>query len=301
MFITASGTSFHAGLLARYLFSKISKVYCEAILASEFSQIIDWVDKDAIVLAISQSGETADVLNAVKEAKEKGAKILSIVNAMNSTLDRESDLTLYINCGPEIGVAATKSFTAQLTLIYLLAFTMADEVIGVNKLRRLNDYVGSILKEEDKVIEIAEKYKSINDFYFIGRSIHYPIALEGALKLKELSYIHAEGMAAGELKHGTLALIDSKTPVVVLNPKDNTYHETLSNALEMKARGAKIIGVSNLNNEVYDDLILLPKVEESLYPIIEVIPMQMLAYHIAINRGADVDRPRNLAKSVTVK
>ncbi|MCP8307642.1 MAG: glutamine--fructose-6-phosphate transaminase (isomerizing) [archaeon] len=301
LFITASGTSFHAGLLARYLFSKISKVYCEAILASEFSQIIDWVDKDAIVLAISQSGETADVLNAVKEAKEKGAKILSIVNAMNSTLDRESDLTLYINCGPEIGVAATKSFTAQLTLIYLLAFTMADEVIGVNKLRRLNDYVESILKEEDKVIEIAEKYKSINDFYFIGRSIHYPIALEGALKLKELSYIHAEGMAAGELKHGTLALIDSKTPVVVLNPQDNTYHETLSNALEMKARGAKIIGVSNLNNEVYDDLILLPKVEESLYPIIEVIPMQMLAYHIAINRGADVDRPRNLAKSVTVK
>ncbi|MGQ9468875.1 MAG: glutamine--fructose-6-phosphate transaminase (isomerizing) [Nitrososphaerales archaeon] len=301
LFITASGTSFHAGLLARYLFSKISKVYCEAILASEFSQIIDWVDEDTVILAISQSGETADVLNAVKEAKERGAKILSIVNVMNSTLDRESNITLYLNCGPEIGVAATKSFTAQLALIYLLAFTMADEFISINKLRRLSDHVESILKEEDKVIEIAEKYKSSNDFYFIGRSIHYPIALEGALKLKELSYIHAEGMAAGELKHGTLALIDNKTPVVVLNPEDNTYHETLSNALEMKARGAKIIGVSNLNNEVYDDFILLPKIDESLYPIIEVIPLQMLAYHIAINRGADVDRPRNLAKSVTVK
>ena len=301
LFITASGTSFHAGLVARYIFSKISKVYCEAILASEFSQIIEWVDKDAVIMAISQSGETADVLNAIKGAKEKGAKILSIVNVMNSTLDRESDLAFYLNCGPEIGVAATKSFTAQLTLIYLLAFAMANDFIGVNKLRKLNDYVEFILKEEDKIIEIAEKYKGSNDFYFIGRLIHYPIALEGALKLKELSYIHAEGMAAGELKHGTLALIDSKTPVVVLNPEDNTYYETLSNALEMKARGAKIIGVSNLINEVYDDFILLPKIEDSLYPIIEVMPLQILAYHIAINRGADVDRPRNLAKSVTVK
>jgi len=301
LFITASGTSFHAGLVARYIFSKISKVYCEAILASEFSQIIEWVDKDAVIMAISQSGETADVLNAIKGAKEKGAKILSIVNVMNSTLDRESDLAFYLNCGPEIGVAATKSFTAQLTLIYLLAFAMANDFIGVNKLRKLNDYVEFILKEEDKIIEIADKYKVSNDFYFIGRSIHYPIALEGALKLKELSYIHAEGMAAGELKHGTLALIDSKTPVVVLNPEDNTYYETLSNALEMKARGAKIIGVSNLINEVYDDFILLPKIEDSLYPIIEVMPLQILAYHIAIDRGADVDRPRNLAKSVTVK
>jgi glucosamine--fructose-6-phosphate aminotransferase (isomerizing) len=301
LFITASGTSFHAGLVARYLFSKISKVYCEAILASEFGQIIDWVDKDAVVLAISQSGETADVLNAIKGAKEKGAKIFSIVNVMNSTLDRESHLAFYLNCGPEIGVAATKSFTAQLALIYLLAFAIADDLIGSNKLRKLNDYVEFILKEEERIIEIAEKYKGSNDFYFIGRSIHYPIALEGALKLKELSYIHAEGMAAGELKHGTLALIDNKTPVVVLNPEDSTYYETLSNALEMKARGAKIIGVSNLNNEVYDDFILLPKIEESLYPIIEVMPLQMLAYHIAVNRGADVDRPRNLAKSVTVK
>ncbi len=301
MFIVASGTSFHAGLLARYLFSKISKVYCEAILASEFGQIVNWVDEDAVVLAISQSGETADVLNAVKEAKERGAKILSIVNVMNSTLDRESNIVFYLNCGPEIGVAATKSFTAQLALNYLLAFTMADDIIGINRLRKLNDYVKSTMKGEDKIIEIARKYESSNDFYFIGRSIHHPIALEGALKLKELSYIHAEGMAAGELKHGTLALIDNKTPVVALNPEDSTYYETLSNALEMKARGAKIIGISNLNNEVYDDFIFLPKIEEFLYPIIEVIPLQMLAYYIAVNRGADVDRPRNLAKSVTVK
>lgn len=301
LFITASGTSFHAGLLARYMFSKISKVYCEAVLASESNQIMDWVDKDTVILAISQSGETADVLDAVRKAKERGAKILSIVNVIGSTLDRESDLVLYLNCGPEIGVAATKSFTAQLALIYLLAFTMANEVISISKLKRLNDYIDFILKQKDKIVEIAEKYKDSNDFYFIGRSVHYPIALEGALKLKELSYIHAEGMAAGELKHGTLALIDDRTPVVVLNPKDQTYHETLSNALEMKARGAKIIGVSDLNNEVYDDLIVLPQIDELFYPIIEVIPLQMLAYYIAINRGADVDKPRNLAKSVTVK
>lgn len=301
VFITAAGTSFHAGLLARYFFSKISKVYCEAILASEFGQIIDWIDEGTVVLAISQSGETADVLHATREAKEKGARILSIVNVMGSTLDRESDFSLYLNCGPEIGVAATKSFTAQLVLIYLLAFTAADKPVYVNKLKILDKCVESILKVEDKVIEIAEKYKDINDFFFIGRSTHYPIALEGALKLKELSYIHAEGMAAGELKHGTLALIDDRTPVVVLNPEDDTYHETLSNTLEMKARGAKIIGISNIDNEVYDDLILFPKVEELFYPIIEVIPLQMLAYHMAIGRGADVDRPRNLAKSVTVK
>lgn len=301
LFITASGTSFHAGLLARHLFSKISKVYCEAVLASEFSQIMDWVDKDTVILAISQSGETADVLHAVREAKKRGAKILSIVNVMSSTLDRESDLTLYLNCGPEIGVAATKSFTAQLALIYLLALTMVDEVVNINKLKKLNDYVKFILEQKNKIMDIAEKYKDSSDFYFIGRSVHHPIALEGALKLKELSYIHAEGMAAGELKHGTLALIDERTPVVVLNPKDQTYHETLSNALEMKARGAKIIGISNLDNEIYDDFILLPQIEELLYPIIEVIPLQMLAYHIAVNRGADVDRPRNLAKSVTVK
>lgn len=301
LFITASGTSFHAGLLAKYLFSKISKVYCEAILASEISQIMDWVGKDTTILAISQSGETADVLDAVRRAKEKGAKILSIVNVMGSTLDRESDLSLYLNCGPEIGVAATKSFTSQLTLIYFLAFTMADEVVSINKLKRFNGYVDFIFKQKDKIVEIAEKYKNSNDFYFVGRSVHYPIALEGALKLKELSYIHAEGMAAGELKHGTLALIDKDTPVVVLNPKDQTYHDTLSNALEIKARGAKIIGISNLDNDVYDDLILLPRIDELFYPIIEVIPLQMLAYYLAINRGADVDKPRNLAKSVTVK
>ncbi|MEM3769436.1 MAG: glutamine--fructose-6-phosphate transaminase (isomerizing) [Nitrososphaerales archaeon] len=301
LFITASGTSFHAGLLAKYLFSKISKVYCEAVLASEFNQIIEWVDKDTIILAISQSGETADVLDAVKKAKEKGAKILSIVNVVGSNLDRESHLTLYLNCGPEIGVAATKSFTSQLALIYFLAFTMINEYIGINKLKRLNECIDLIFKQKDKIVEIAEKYKNSNDFYFIGRSIHYPIALEGALKLKELSYIHAEGMAAGELKHGTLALIDIGTPVVVLNPKDQTYCDTISNALEMKARGAKIIGISNLNNDVYDDLILLPEIDELFYPVIEAIPLQMLAYYLAINRGADVDKPRNLAKSVTVK
>ncbi|NWG09948.1 MAG: glutamine--fructose-6-phosphate transaminase (isomerizing), partial [Nitrososphaerales archaeon] len=301
LFIVAAGSSFHTGLLAKYLFSKVSKVYCETVLASEFDQIVDWVNEDTVILAISQSGETADVLQAIGEAKKKGAKILSIVNVMNSTLDRESDLTLRLNCGPEIGVAATKSFTAQLALIYLLTFSMVDGTEGVGRFRELDAAIEYILKVEGEVTKIAEKYKDSNDFYFIGRSTHYPVALEGALKLKELSYIHAEGMAAGELKHGTLALIDHRTPVVVLNPHDSTYHETLGNALEMRARGAKIIAVSNANNEVYDDLILLPKVDDLFYPIVEVIPLQMLAYHIATGRGADVDRPRNLAKSVTVR
>ncbi|MCP8323495.1 MAG: glutamine--fructose-6-phosphate transaminase (isomerizing) [Candidatus Methylarchaceae archaeon HK02M2] len=301
LFITAAGTSYHAALLARYFFSKISKIYCEAILASEFSQIIDWVDEDTVILAISQSGETADVLHTIREAKQNGAKILSIVNVMGSTLDRESNLSLYLNCGPEIGVAATKSFMAQIVLIYLLTNIAAYKIIPRKKLKNLEKYIETILKVEDTVKEIAEKYKDSNDFFFIGRSIHYPIALEGALKLKELSYIHAEGMAAGELKHGTLALIDVKTPVVVLNPKDDTYHETLSNVLEMKVRGAKIIGISNIKNEAYDDFIPSPKIEKLFYPMIEVIPLQMLAYHMAICRGTDVDKPRNLAKSVTVK
>jgi glucosamine--fructose-6-phosphate aminotransferase (isomerizing) len=301
IFIVAAGSSFHSSLVARYIFSKIPKVYSETILASEFEQVYDWVDDTTVILSISQSGETADVLHAVEKAKKKGAKILSIVNAMGSSLERESSQTLYLNCGPEVGVAATKSFTAQLIVFYLLAFAMANRTIDINRLKRIRRDVTEVLKLENTIMEIAKKYSKSNDFYFIGRSLHHPIALEGALKLKELSYIHAEGLAAGELKHGTLALIDEMTPAVVLNARDNTYIETLNNALEMKARGAKIIGVSDQENEAYDEFIKIPTNESLFYPILEVIPLQILAYHVALLRGSDIDRPRNLAKSVTVK
>lgn len=300
LFITGAGTSYHAGLVAKYLLSK-ARIYSEAILASEFNQFIDWVDSNTTILAISQSGETADALHAIREAKGRGAKVLSIVNVMGSSLARESDMALYLNCGPEIGVAATKSFTSQLMVLCLTSLMLANGDDEMAKLKELYKNVESTLSIENRVEEIAKKYMERSDFYFVGRSIHYPIALEGALKMKELSYIHAEGMAAGELKHGTLALMDHSTPVVVINPMDSVYHDTLGNALEMGARGAKVIGISNEDNEVYEDFIKIPRVDELFYPIVEVIPLQLLAYHTALLRGADVDRPRNLAKSVTVK
>jgi glucosamine--fructose-6-phosphate aminotransferase (isomerizing) len=210
-------------------------------------------------------------------------------------------MKLSINCGPEIGVAATKSFTGQLALIYLLVLSLLGDEVKLAVLESIAGIIAKALKSDEEVISLAGKYKDCNDFYFVGRSLHFPIALEGALKLKELAYNHAEGMAGGELKHGTLALIERGTPVVVLNPEDSTYYEMLSNASEMKARGAKIIGISNKSNDVYDEFIQIPMVDDLFYPIVEVIPLQLLAYHMAVMRQRDPDYPRNLAKSVTVK
>ena len=301
IFITACGTSYHAGLILRNLLARVAKIRSNISVSSEFSQNVELIDEDTLVIALSQSGETADLLESVSEAKEQGAKIFSILNTEGSSLNRESQLNLFFNCGPEIGVAATKSFTSQLAVIYLLVFSLVDDSKRLNELRDIARYVEKVLETEKNVIKIADKYKDNNDLYFVGRSMHLPIALEGALKLKELSYNHAEGMAGGELKHGTLALIEEGTPVIILNPEDHTYDEMLSNASEMKSRGAKIIGVSNKSNEIYDDFMQIPKVDELLYPIVEVIPLQLLAYHTAVLRQRNPDYPRNLAKSVTVK
>jgi glucosamine--fructose-6-phosphate aminotransferase (isomerizing) len=299
--ITASGTSFHAGMLMRYLLAKLAKIHAQAFLSSEIDHEIDLIDDNTLVIAISQSGETADVLEAVKKAASKGAKIVSLVNIMGSSLTRESEVSLALNCGPEIGVAATKSFTSQLAIIYDIAFRLAGLDGKMEQLNDLSRYVEIVLNQEERIKEIAKNHKLAADFYFIGRGLHYPIALEGALKMKELSYIHAEGLAAGELKHGTLALVNAGTPVIAINPSDETYSETLSNISEMKARGARIIAVSDKDNELYDEVISIPPINPVFFPIIEVIPLQILAYYAAIERALDPDYPRHLAKSVTVK
>ncbi len=299
--ITACGTSYHAGLILSNLLARLVKKRSDIILSSEFTHYAELIERDGLVIAISQSGETADLLSAVSKAKEKGGEVFSILNSAGSSLDRVSNLSLYLNCGPEIGVAATKSFTAQLILIYLIVLSLTKDNKRLACISDISKSVKDVLRNEQKVSTIAEKYKECNDFYYVGRSLNLPIAMEGALKLKELAYNHAEGIAGGELKHGTLALIENGTPVVALNPDDGSYHEMLDNIFEMKARGAKIIGVSNKPHEIYDEFIPIPTIHEIFYPLVEVIPLQMLAYWTAVKRQRDPDYPRNLAKSVTVK
>lgn len=301
--ITACGTSRYAALIGRYLFSKMAKRYGDVMMASEFHYFADSVDKDTLVIAVSQSGETADVMEGVRQAKKRGAKVFSIVNVAGSSLTRMSDRVLYLNCGPEVGVAATKSFINQLAIFYMLAFAMVGRLDeGVGRIRDMASNIETSIREnEDTIRRLSEKLSCKNDFYYIARGINFAIAAEGSLKLKELSYIHAEGMPAGELKHGTMALIESGTPVVVICPKDYTFDETLGNAAETKARGAFVIGVSDEHNEIYDAWIRIPKVDEIFYPLATMAPLQLLSYHMAIAKGRDPDRPRNLAKSCTVK
>jgi glutamine---fructose-6-phosphate transaminase (isomerizing) len=302
IYVTGSGTSYHSALLAKHIFAKLAKMRIEPVISSEFQYVLDFIDKDSVILAISQSGETADVLNSVKHAKELGTKILSIVNISTSSLARISDSFLTVNCGPEIGVAATKSFTGQLSVFYKVIDKLCNGAIGMNSKRQaIESAIESLLSSEEQTIRIADLLKDIRDIYILGKSLHFPIALEGALKIKELTYIHAEGIAAGEIKHGPLALIDNNSVVIVINPRDNTYDDVLSNAHEIKARGATIIGISNESEEVYDYFIKLPNFDSILYPLIEIIPLQLLAYHLALKKNADPDYPRNLAKSVTVK
>ena len=301
--ITACGTSRYAALVGRYLFSKVGKKFCDVVMASEFGYFADSVDKNTVVIAVSQSGETADILEGVKAARDAGAQVISIVNRPNSILADLSHQVIYLNCGSEIAVAATKSFLSQLAIFYLLSFSMVnafDE--AAVKLTSLNGEIAKVLDyNKSELIKLSQKLKDKNDFYYIARGINFAIASEGALKLKEISYIHAEGMPAGELKHGTLALIEPGTPVVVICPADYTFAETLSNAMEAKSRGAYIIGVSDKESNIYDSWVKLPEVDELLYPMVAVVPLQLLAYYLAINRGCDPDKPRNLAKSVTVK
>ena len=301
IYITGSGTSYHSALLAKQIFSK-SKIHVETIMSSEFQYSSDLLDENSILLAISQSGETADVIQSVKSAKAMGAKILSIVNIPTSSLARLSDSYLEVNCGPEIGVAATKSFTSQLALLYYVTDIIGRKSNGISTSKdMLVRAISEVLELDSKIEGIANQIKGSRDVYILGRSLHFPVCLEGALKIKELSYIHAEGMAAGELKHGPLALIDNGSIVIVIHPNDSTYVDTLSNIHTIKSRGAKIVGISNKKNSIYDYQITIPTISEFLYPLIEVIPLQLLAYYLAIGNNANPDYPRNLAKSVTVK
>lgn len=300
LFITGSGTSYHAGLLMKSRLNQEAGMRCDAVVSGELKEHSAFLGKGSVVVALSQSGETADVLEAVNEARRRGAKILSIVNAAGSTLARESDLTLLLNCGPEVGVAATKSFTAQVVVANLIV----DAVLGKRKtdgIQELSAAVSEALGTEKQIKAIVRKYRERPDFYFVARGYQSPVALEGALKLKELSYVHAEGMPASELKHGTLALIEKGTPVVIINPSGGTHADSLSNAEELKARGADLIGVSDVEDDVYRYFVRVPKVQGKFMPIVEVVPLQLLAYHFALARKNDPDYPRNLAKSVTVK
>lgn len=300
LYLTASGTSYHAALLMKHRLSREARIRAESVVAGELREHAGFLGRKSVVVAFSQSGETADLLEAVKQAKKKGARVFSIVNGAGSTLARESDGVLLLNCGPEVGVAATKSFTAQVVVANLVV----DAVLGKrrsNGFKELSESVGEALKSEELVVELVDKYSNRPDFYFVARGYESPVAMEGALKLKELSYVHAEGMPASELKHGTLALIEEGTPVVVLNPSGDNHADTLSSAEELRARGADVIGISDVEDEVYRHFIRVPRVQPKFTPIVEAVPLQLLAYHFALARKKDPDYPRNLAKSVTVK
>ncbi len=314
VYIIACGTSWHAGLAGKFYFEEFFKVPTEVDLASEFRYRNPLVSDDTLILAISQSGETADTLAAVKEAKRRGASVIAICNVMESSLTREADWSFMTHAGPEIGVASTKAFTTQLVALYLLAIylgrasgTLGHEA-GVNliqELVRLPKKIERALEGATKIEALAKRYSHYRDFIYLGRGLNHPIALEGALKLKEISYIHAEGYAAGEMKHGPIALIDENMPVVVLAPKDLSYPKMLGNMEEVRARGGRIISVVNEGDDEAsgraDDVIMVPEASAHLTPILLSIPLQLLAYHIAVLKGTDVDQPRNLAKSVTVE
>ena len=312
--IIACGTSWHAALIGEYLIEEYAQVPVEVEYASEYRYRKPIIRPDDVVLAISQSGETADTLAAIRLAKEKGALVLGICNVVGSSISRETDAGIYTHAGVEIGVASTKAFTAQVTVLTLLAMrlarkhqTIADERYYsiINDLLSVPDKIEDILRNHLNIKKIAQKYyNSINSLY-LGRGYLFPVALEGALKLKEISYIHAEGYAAGEMKHGLIALIDSNLPVVVVAAKDRYYEKIVSNIQEVKARKGNIIAVitegdSNLRNMV-EDIIEIPKSDDVVTPFLAIIPLQLLAYYIAVLRGCDVDQPRNLAKSVTVE
>jgi glucosamine--fructose-6-phosphate aminotransferase (isomerizing) len=301
IYITGSGTSYHSALIFKHMLARFGKIRAETVVSSESQYALASMDDKSVLVAISQSGETADVLDSVRLAKGQGAKILSIVNVMTSSLARASDACLSTNCGPEIGVAATKSFTGQLALIYNITDRLCKNCLGTEK-AEFALAVENIIANQASVIRAAEQMKDATDIYLLGRSLHYPIALEGALKLKELAYVHAEGIAAGELKHGPLALMEKNTFVIMINPRDATFNDTISNAHEIKARGATVIGISDRKDDVYDYWIEIPHLsEEAYYPIVEVIPLQIMAYQLAVAKNVDPDYPRNLAKSVTVR
>ena len=314
LIFVACGTSWHAGLVGEYLFEEIARIPVEVEYASEFRYRNPIINENDVVIAISQSGETADTLAAIKIAKERKATIIGICNVVGSSISRETDCGSYTHAGPEIGVASTKAFTAQVTILTLMAMMIGKRkgTINAEKFNRLVVEMNSIpeklktVLKQDKLIEkIAKIYHQSTNALYLGRGINFPLALEGALKLKEISYIHAEGYPAAEMKHGPIALIDEEMPVFVIATKDSSYEKIVSNIQEVKARKGKIIAIVSEGDtevkKIADHYIEIPKCDELLVPLLATVPLQLLSYHIAVMRGCNVDQPRNLAKSVTVE
>ncbi len=311
--ITACGTSWHAGLVGEYMLEEFAQIPVSVEYASEFRYRNPVLEDGTLTLAISQSGETADTLAALKEAERRGMKTMGIVNAVGSSIARQTDFGIYLHAGPEIGVASTKAFTSQLVALALFTLFMGrrrdlSAVAGhemVQHLQVLPSQVEEVLQLNDEIRDLAAEYKNAHNFLYLGRGYQFPVALEGALKLKEVSYIHAEGYPAAEMKHGPIALIDENMPVVALAPRDPIYSKVVSNIEEVKARQGRILAIVSddapeLQGKV-DHMIKVPQTLPHLLPVLTTIPLQLLAYHIAVMRGCDVDQPRNLAKSVTVE
>lgn len=312
--VVACGTSWHAGLVAEYLIEELCRIPVEVEYASEFRYRNPVINKGDVIIAISQSGETADTLVALENAKEKGAIIFGVVNAVGSSIARMSHAGAYTHSGPEIGVASTKAFTGQLAILSMMALKIAKAKGTItnerflellHELHAIPEKVSTILQSTDHIKAIAEKYKNASDFLFLGRGYNFPVALEGALKLKEISYIHAEGYPAAEMKHGPIALVDDQLPVVFVATKDRYYEKIVSNVQEIKARKGKVISIATEGDHIIpsmaDDVMYVPDTDEVLGPILSVIPLQLLSYYTGVAKGIDVDKPRNLAKSVTVE
>jgi glucosamine--fructose-6-phosphate aminotransferase (isomerizing) len=312
-YITACGTSWHAGLIGKYLLEEYAGIPVYVEYASEFRYRRTIIDNETVVIAISQSGETADTLAAIKKAKEQGSLTLGICNVVGSSITRITDCGVYTHAGPEIGVASTKAFTAQVTVLSMLALLLGRKK-GMSKqqgiklataLANVGKDVKTILSDTEVIENIAWEYEKVDNFLYLGRGVNFPVALEGALKLKEISYIHAEGYPAAEMKHGPIALIDEKMPVLFIVPHDQTYQKVLSNIQEVQARKGRIIILTDKKSKelekLSDHIIEIPQSHSRVFPILATIPLQLLAYHLAVIRGGDVDMPRNLAKSVTVE
>ncbi|MBI4982379.1 MAG: glutamine--fructose-6-phosphate transaminase (isomerizing) [Candidatus Omnitrophica bacterium] len=312
--IVACGTAYHAGLVGKYIIESLCAIPVNVDVSSEFRYRSLLIDEDTLVVAISQSGETADTLAGIREAKKRGASVLAICNVLGSTLTREAEGVIYTHAGPEIGVASTKAYTAQLTILYLLSFYLAkirgvvsEEKIGqlIAGLKKIPGQMKEILGNQEAIERIAHRHSHFGSFLYLGRNINFPSAIEGALKLKEISYIPAEGYAAGEMKHGPIALIDEYRAVVCISPESRVYDKMTSNIQEIRSRKGKIIAIATTGDseikELTREVIYIPKVDEFFSALAVVLPLQLLAYHIAVKRGCDVDQPRNLAKSVTVE
>ena len=314
IYIVACGTAYHAGLLGKNALEKYLKVPVITDIASEFRYSDNFVDEHSLVILVSQSGETADTLAVLRDSKAKGAKILAITNVVGSSISREADEVFYTWAGPEIAVASTKAYTTQITSLYMIALNFALEkgtitreeyLETIEKMKKLPEKIQNVLDNQDKIKETAEKIVSKEHVFFLGRGVDYSLAMEGSLKLKEVSYIHSEAFAAGELKHGTIALIEEGTPVISVATQENLFEKMVSNMQEVKARGAFVASIAQEHNKsvekVSDEVIYIPNCDDMLVPIVAVVPMQLLAYYVSTMKGLDVDKPRNLAKSVTVE